>query len=177
MHQLIIVIMSIVLTAAVAVASLNYLPSWQKSAAIAEKNVAESLTLLEQGYDVATRSQNGVQPAVTADPDGGFAAAMLPVLHFTPYAPTGYRWVYGQRAADGTQWAGLNYFCLTPSADSPGASDGLTRGLTRLKQQFSPDQLFISAACGSSQNWQTVSGAAPTLRLTFFVAYTPGVTR
>jgi hypothetical protein len=177
MYQLILVILAISLTAALAMVSLNYLPGWQGTAGTVERQVSTSLALLEQGYDVATRSQNGIPPPVTTAADGGFAAAMIPVLRFTPYAPTGYQWVYGMRNVDGTQWGGLNYFCLVPVANSSGATEGVARGMARLKTKFSPDQLFLSSACGDSQDGPAISGAVPDLRLTFFVAYTPGVTR
>ena len=177
MYQLIYVLLAISLTSVLVIASLNYLPGWQKEAGITEKQVATSLTILEQAYDVATRAQSGTPPAVTTAADGGFVSGILPVTRFTPYAPFGYQWLYGVRAADGTQWSGLNYFCLAPISGSAGASEGVARGLSRLKPLFSPDQLFISTACGASQNGEAVSGPAPTMRLTFFVAYTPGITR
>lgn len=177
MFQLIAVVIAIALAAALAVVSINYLPTWQKLAGEVDKQTRITVSSLEQAYDVAMRATDGIAPAVTGASDGGFAEGFLPVLRFLPAHPTGYAWVYGVRPTDGTPWSNLNYFCLSPITGSNGATEGVLRGLMRAQQNSSDYQFFISAACGDSTNWATPATLPALAHVTFFVAYTPGLSR
>jgi hypothetical protein len=178
MSHLILTILSIALVGALSVASINYIPFWVQGAAQTEKTVASSLALLEQAYDVATRARDGVPPVVTASPDGGFSEGFLPLLRFMPALPSAYIWSYGVRAEEGeegTPWAGLNYFCMEPVDPAQVASEAVVRGLERLKGRFSVDQYFVADSCGANEN-RTMGTTGPAT-VTFFVAYTPGLSR
>lgn len=175
MTQLIITIVAIALTAALVLASINYVPAWYGYSTTAEKQVRAALPLLEQAYDVMTRAAGGTPPAVQAVADGGFRSNFVPTLKFAPAAPTGFTWVYGQHANDGTLYANLNYFCLVPTGQ---ISDGVGRGVYRAAGVFSTDQLFINTTCGATSSiGQPASFAGASRVVTFYVAYTPGVTR
>ena len=56
MFQLILVVIAIALTAAMVVASINYIPWWYKSAADTEQSMRSSMSRLEQTYDVVVRA-------------------------------------------------------------------------------------------------------------------------
>jgi hypothetical protein len=172
MMQLILAIVAIALISALAVASINYMPVWTKAADDAEQVTRSSLNRLEQAYDVLTRANNGDVPVVQGGPDGGFSALFLPTLRLAPAAPTNFRWVYGQHAADGSPKAGMNYFCL----HSNGADEGAWRGIQRARAAFSSDQYFVSSACDSLENSTPSSYPSPAA-VTFFVSYVPGITR
>lgn len=177
MFQLILVVLSIALVGMFSVATVNYLPGWTKEATDVDSLLRSGLGAVEQVYDVASRAQDGVPPSVTAQPDGGFSAAFLPYLRITPPTPAGYTWSYGLHAVDTSQWSGLNYFCLSPAAGTSSAGAGKVRGVLRAKQMFSSDQLFLSSRCGDTVNEGTAAEQGENLHITFFVAYTPGVTR
>ena len=175
MTQLIITIIAIALTAALVLASISYVPAWYGFSNTAQKQVSAAMPLLEQTYDVLTRAAGGTPPAVQGGSDGGFRSLFLPTLKFAPAAPAGYTWVYGQHANDGSRYANLNYFCLSPLGST---SEGVGRGIYRAAGVFSADQMFINSGCGATStlgqpgNWKGISRA-----VTFYVAYTPGVTR
>jgi hypothetical protein len=178
MIQLVIVIITIALTAALALASINYLPWWHKSAGDAEQVVRSSLVQLEQAYDATVRAANGTAPAVTGDADGGLMAQFGAVLKFQPAAPAGFTWTYGQHANDGTRYAGLNYFCLRPvvQAADQGAGEGVYKGLQRARSIYSPDQVVISAACDATADSGLPTAYPTPVYVTMFVRYTSGVT-
>lgn len=176
MTQLIITVFSIALVALLSVAAINYIPHWQGPARDVERKVRLALPQLEQAYDVVTRANGGVPPAVLAQADGGFATQFLSTLKFAPVAPAGYTWVYGQHSDDGSRYANLNYFCLAPTQGTP---EVVGKGLYRGVATFSPEQAFVGATCGATASaGQPAQYAGSTSRaVTFFVAYTPGITR
>lgn len=177
MIHLILTVVAIALTSMLALATINYLPWWQKSAADTDTMVRTSLLRIEQSYDVATRAANGTAP-VMSGADGGFAATFVPILQFTPALPAGYEWSYGKQAADGTRYAGLNYFCLRQTAaNTSGASEGVYRGFERVRATFSADQVFLTDDCATATANLTRPAAFPALaQLKMFVSYTPGIT-
>ena len=176
MSQLVITVIAIVLTAMLAMATINYLPWWYKTASDTEIATRTSLVKLEQTYDVATRAAGGVPPTPTTDDDGGFAAHFLPIIKFTPALPTGYEWVYGKQPADGTKYAGLNYFCMRP-VGSVKMDKGVYVGIKRAKVTFPADQVFLSENCDSSTTNAPEPAEFPApLRVKLFVNYVPGIT-
>jgi len=177
MFQFILIIMSISLSAVALFSTLNYLPGWQKGAPAAEAMVQTDFNSIEQAYDVATRATGGYPPLVLTGSDGGFAAGLLPYLRFTPPTPNGYRWSYGIHANDESAWAGLNYVCLSPIAGTAGASESFVHGLISAEANFSPSQFFVSNSCGVTQNWAVGSQNPVQLSITFYLAYTPGISR
>jgi hypothetical protein len=172
MHQLIITIIAIALSAAMALVSVNYIPWWTGHAADVEKVVRGSVPLLESAYIMATRAADGVPPVVTIEADGGLATNFMGLLRFTPAAPSNYTWVYGIHANDGTRYANLNYFCMQWSSNT-GLVGGLSAGLERAQSVFSADQFFIGPTCGAITNTAETTGAPSTV--TYYVAYAPGV--
>ena len=177
MFQLILTVFSIALISLLAVASINYLPAWNNEAIDVEAKVRTGLGSVEQAYDVATRAQDGLPPPVTAEQDGGFRAGFLPYLRLMPPSPIGYTWNYGRYPSDSSAWSNLNYFCLSPSAGASSSTTGEIRGIYRAKSMFSGDQFFVSTQCGSTVNSPRENAPSLLLHVTFFVAYTPGVTR
>lgn len=175
MVQLIITLFAIGLTAALAVASINYLPWWRSTAADTAATLKSTLVLLEQGYDVAVRARDGLAPPITPAVDGGLAEGFLPILRFTPPAPPGYAWVYGKYAGTDPSYAELNYFCLTPAEPGAGLSEGIYRGIARTMPQFSADQLFVSDECGATSSTGTPMEYPYAGHLTFYVMYSPGI--
>lgn len=172
MLQLILTIVAIALTAAFLAASVNYIPWWYKSAADTEEVIRKSLPLLEQAYDVATRADNGTVPAVRDDlADGGFQSIFQPILKLTPAAPGNFRWKYGLNEANG-----LNWVCLE-NVESGGASEGAWRGVSRARSVYSEQQFVVSDSCGAVTNVALPTSYPTSLAVTFYLAYTPGVTR
>lgn len=174
MFQLILVVIAIALTAAMVIASINYIPWWYKSAADTEQTMRSSLSRLEQTYDVVVRAANGQAPSTTSEADGGLMSQFGHALKFTPAAPAGYTWVYGLYPDDGSRYANLNFFCLTPTGG--GASEGVYRGLERARAVYSREQVVLSTQCGHTTDWAKPSSYPAKVHMTVFVQYTPGVT-
>ncbi len=173
MFQLILTIAAIALTSALLLASINYIPWWYKSASDTEEGVRKGLVLVEQAYDVATRTANGVPPST----EGGFSGAVLPVLKLLPVAPAGFEWRYGRAQGAPAPWTNLDYFCLEYTADDGMAGEGVWRGVQRVRGLYSAQQLVIADQCGA-----TVSSASPSsypqkLAVTLYVVYTPGISK
>lgn len=183
MAQLIIVILSIVLTAVTIFASLNYMPSWMNQANDTYAVVKTGLTTLETAYAAAAKANGGVAPAPnTGLPDGGLSTNFSPYYGYLPKAPRGYSWKYGRNTNVNT-----DYFCLYSS--SPQAHEGIWRGMNRVRNVLSDGQYFILAgnegAC-SAANGTTLAtpqsdaakappGSYPAqLAVMYLVKYLPG---
>jgi hypothetical protein len=167
MTQLILTIIGIALTAALAVASINYLPWWQQPAAALTKMLDLSLAQVESAYQVVARAADGDAPAPSGGADGGFAAHFLPVLQFTPAKPAGYHWVYG-RVDD------LDYFCLAPGQD---ADEALVAAAWRVLGTRSPDQMKLNTHCGATTSYSRTQALGEPLAITYWVAYSPDIPR
>lgn len=175
MSHLIITVLTIALMAAAATVTVNYLPTWPAAASTAERQLREALPRIEQAYDVLTRAAEGVPPDTDMGADGGFSRVFQPVLQFMPAAPRGYSWRYGQHVDDGSMYSNMHFVCL---AANGGTTEGPGRGLYRAVATFSPDQAVINTGCGAT------SSVAPPAKwgteprsVTFYLAYTPGITR
>lgn len=177
MHQLIITIVAIALTAALLAAGVNYVPWWYKSANDTEEVIRKSLPVLEQAYDVTVRQADGVAPAVQGTADGGLWAGFGPALGLTPAAPPGFTWRYGLKSEGLAPWSGLNYFCLEYTGRPEGAPVGPWQGARRATAVFSAQQLILGNSCGQTMSAPNPPSYPAPLALTFYVAYTPGVTR
>lgn len=177
MVQLIIVVLAIALLGLLLTATVNYIPWWYKTAADIEEVIRKSLSIVEQGYDVATRATDGTPPAVTTAADGGFAAGFTPVLKVLPAAPPGFTWVYGQRTTnDVPNLTGLNWFCLRHTATG-GGNEGAWRGSLRAAAVFSNSQYFINSECGAASSLSAPTSYPAPLAITFYVAYVPGINK
>lgn len=179
MHSLILTILSIALLSAVAVASVNYLPWWQKSANDTAEIVRKSMASLERSYELTLRAANGIAPPVTgSSADGGLMAGFGSVLRFAPAAPAGYRWKYGQRTTpDGSLYEGLHYFCLEPSSESAGLEKGIYQGVVRAVAVYSPEQAILAEECGATSRMEAPSEFPSQAKVTLFVTYTPEMSR
>jgi hypothetical protein len=171
MFQLILTVIAIALSAAQLLAGLNYTPAWTRTAADTDLVTRASLQTLEQAFDIATRANSGTSPVVTTDSDGGLAANFLPIVKFTPAAPAGFRWVYGQHANDGTRYVGMYYFCMLPVSGNSGASQGVYRGVLRSMTIFPSDQAFVNTGCGAVTNYATPTTFPANMALTLYVTY------
>jgi len=175
MIQLIITVVSIALTAALLLASINYIPWWHGIASDTEFIIKESLPKLERAYNVATILGNGTPPAPTTEADGGFQSLFEPIVKLLPAAPPGFEWSYGRYTGTEQPWAGLDYFCLTYTASGGRAEQGAWTGALRASTIFSPQQYILGSACGKTVSQSLPSSYPQPLAITFFVAYVPGV--
>lgn len=154
-------------------ATVSYIPWWYKTAEESAATAAKGLSIVEQGYDVAARLNDGVPLEPTAAPDGGFSSLYTPVLKILPAPPLGFTWSYGKNTAGVAPWNGLHWFCLKTS----DVNEGSWRGLRRLRAVYSPEQLVMATSCGATSNISLQGEAPSELALTLYVAYVPGVSK
>jgi hypothetical protein len=157
MHNLILVVLSIALTAATLAASMNYLPGWTSVANDTNRLTNYGFVALDKAFQSATTRALGRAPAPTTAVDGGLAANFAADYGFRPKAPVGYSWKYGHNGAD-------YYFCLYPLPGRAGASEGQWRGLNRSRNLLPDQQYFILpggiSACDSAPPPSPQSAAA-----------------
>ena len=172
MVSLIVILLSIGLLTAYLLATMNYLPGWQKSADSSQALAQDGLYKFEKAYLAVTKANGGLALPVYAQTDGGIANNFTAILGFLPKAPGDYMYVYGQHSNDGTRYAGMNYVCLAPMQ---GASrdEGAVRGLNRLRQAFPADQLIFSNGCGASSSMIPSQGTPQSLYVTYYMVYSP----
>lgn len=169
MVHLLITVFTIVLTALLVVASINYYPWWYKTADAAEDVTKSSLRILEQAYDVATRANNGAPPEVLDSAiDGGFSTGFLPVLKLLPAAVPQFTWKYGSSS-------GMNYFCM--QSTGPDVNEGAIRGIMRAKGLFSDSQVYVNSECGVHSSFVGIPRTLQKLSVTMYVAYVPGISK
>jgi len=173
MFNLVIVIITIALTSALALACINYLPWWFKTANDVDTVARASMSQLERAYDATVRAANGVAPVPTSEADRGVMSQFGATLRFTPVTPPGFTWTYGHYTGSNSKYANLDYFCLTPTGTSTGASEGTYRGLERARSIYSRDQVFMGANCGDTADIAKPSKYPAQVKLTMFVLYTP----
>lgn len=169
MINLIITLMSIALTGAIVVASVNYLPAWTGSAEEQAALVRAGFDRFETAHYLASKS-TGIEPLPTADADGGLAALFQPYYSFLPKAPAGYAWKYGRNTVNG-----LNWFCLY-SATTAGA--GAWSALRTATNYYSSERYFVHAGgeaqCGATSNMAQPEAFPVQFSATFYVRYVPG---
>ena len=182
MAQLLIVILSIVLTAVTIFASLNYMPAWMNQANDTYAVVKAGFSTLETAYAAAAKANGGVAPAPnTGATDGGLSASFSAFYGYLPKAPRGYTWKYGRNNN-----VNADYFCLYSPTGSAQATEGVWRGLNRVRNVFSDEQYFIVAggvgACDAAlpATPQSAAAKAPPgsypalLSVVYLVKYLPG---
>lgn len=179
MLNLILVALSISLTAATLFASLNYLPSWNSSANDTYLVVKAGFTTLETAYFAKVKADGGASPAPTAEADGGLAALFSSYYGFLPKAPRGYSWKYGNNGSN-------DYFCLYSTSGTPVAHEGIWRGMNRVRSVLSDEQYFIVpgdvTVCGAptpatpqSESTKAPPATYPALLASvYLVKYVPG---
>jgi hypothetical protein len=170
MFQLILAIVAIALSAAQMLAGLNYTPAWVKTASDTDLVARTSMQTLEQAFDIATSANSGTPPTVTAAADGGLATNFLSIIKFTPAAPQGYQWIYGQHANDGSRYANMYYFCLSPTAGAQ-ATQGIYRGIQRSMSIFPADEVYVNTGCGATVDYATPTSFPASMALTMYVSY------
>lgn len=174
MHALIITIMAIMLTSAMVVSTVNYLPSWQASAQLNSRLVETGFERLERAYQVYAAEHLDVPAAPDASADGGLTTHFGALLGFVPRAPDGFFWYYGQRPLDAGPYAGMHYFCLAP-LDAVAGTEGVVRGTMRLRRVVPQDQVVFAAACGATADWVAPTQYPQALHTTYYVSYVPGM--
>ena len=141
MLQLLMVVMALSLSAAMALASINYLPGDRMAVREVESITREALVDLRTGWE-DYRTIHGTELAVT---DG--LAVLTPSYVFLPPAPAaGLTWSYGGDPAVGY------WFCL-----SGEMSEIAHTAFERNARYFSPQAYFLDDDCGS-----LTSGGLPT---------------
>lgn len=147
MLNLILVVLSISLTAATLFASMNYLPSWNSSASDTNATVRAGFIALEKAYLAKVAADGGLVPPPVAVQDGGLATNFSGHYGYLPKAPPGYAWKYGN---NGTS----DYFCLYSANGSAIAHKGVWEGMNRARKMLSDEQYFIVpggvAACDAA---------------------------
>lgn len=174
MHTLILAILAIALTSALLMSSLSYLPAWQGAAQVNAELVQTGFARLERAYEVYAQANGDTPAAPTGAADGGLVANFGALLGFVPRAPDGYAWSYGQRPVDGGTYSGMHYFCLAPVNTSAG-SEGVARGILRLRQVVPQDQVVFSDACAATSDWSAPADYPQPLHATYYVIYVPGM--
>lgn len=164
MLNLILVVLSIVLTAATLYASMNYLPGWTSAANDTNRLTNHGFVSLDKAFQSATTRALGSAPAPTTGIDGGLAVHFGADYGFLPKAPVGYAWKYGYNGSD-------YYFCMYPLAGRAGASEGMWRGLNRSRNSLPDQQYFILpggvSACDSTPPSSPQSAAAKAVPSSF----------
>lgn len=142
MFQLILVVLAIALASVTAVASINYLNPVPRAAQMQALRLESGFNDLANGYRAYVEAQ-GHPPAHLSD--------MTPHYAFTPAAPTGSAWSFGQ---GGVNNAG-RYFCLS------GTFAPVDIGaILRLRKVLSPQAYFINTGCGATSNAVPAADAA-----------------
>lgn len=160
MFQLILVIISIALTAAIVLVSINYLNPEVKQAKEIGQRIAMELQDVEQVYDNAVNLSEGVPPPVTLDADGGFQSVFLPVLKFKPKLVPGYNISYGKLPSLPSIYSELNYVCIYPENTSKYSSV-VGRALFNTKNEFAEGQALLVSSCADPLNTQTANLSTP----------------
>lgn len=172
MHQLIIVLMSIALTAVMITVTAVYTPASKTTTEINYALVKEGVRTMERAYQLYTKANNGATPAVVAQSgDGGLSSSFSDFLPFIPKAPSGYQWAYGYNAT-----ASLNYFCLY-SENKEAARAATLTAFTRAQKVFSDAQYVLhkggASNCGSTAQLD-VSKNPEDIAITYFVRNVEG---
>lgn len=175
MSQLVITVIAILLSAAATMVSVNYLPFWSESQSESQAQAKLAMAKLESAYNLTVQANNGTAPAPTNASDGGLMANFGGYLKFPPAAPPGYSWSYGQQAADGSAYSGMDYFCLAPQSGAKGLNLGQYRGILNASKIYSSAQAVVSTAGCGAETAALPSSFPANFYLTFYVTYTPGV--
>lgn len=177
MVNLILVLLSISLTAATLFASMNYMPGWASSAADAQHITRHGFVELEKAFQASLNRAEGQAPAPTVEPDGGLVSNFSADYSYLPKAPKGFAWKYGFNGSD-------YYFCMYPQQGSAGVSEALWRGMKRARKVLSDQQFFLVpggvASCDSPSpagvNLTTDPDSFPvTVSALYLLRYTPPV--
>lgn len=145
MVNLLLVMLSISLTAATLYASMSYLPGMSSTTDDAYHQTRYGFVALEKAFNAATSRAEGYAPSPTNEFDGGLATNFSVDYGYLPRAPKGYAWKYGFNGQD-------YYFCLYPA--TAAASQAYWRGFNRARKVLSDQQYFILpggvAACDTT---------------------------
>jgi hypothetical protein len=173
MFNLLLVLLSISLTAATLYASMNYLPGTTSLTGDTYNLTRYGFVALDKAFDAVTTRASGYPPAPTTEADGGLGTHFGLDYGFLPKAPKGYAWKYGFNGAD-------YYFCMYPA--TAGASQALWKGFVRARNVFSDQQYFIvpgaAASCDTSSpqssNITTAPGTYPaTVSVIYLLRWVP----
>lgn len=171
MFQLVLVIISIALTAAIVLVSINYLNPEVKQAKDLGLKIAVQLQDVSQIYDNAVNLSEGVAPPITAAADGGFESIFLPVLKFKPKFSPGYDISYHKMPALSNVYSDLNYICVYPKVTSQYSTIA-GKSLLNAKNEFAEGQALLVTSCSDPLNTQTTDTSTP-LSLVVFLRSIP----
>lgn len=176
MVNLILVLISISLTAATLFASMNYMPGWATSASDAHHLTRHGFVSLEKAFETSLSRTEGAAPGPTVDPDGGLATNFSADYGYLPKAVKGYAWKYGFNGTD-------YYLCMYPQ-NAAGASEATWRGFKRTRKMLSDQQYFLVqggvASCDSPSPASVNIVADPaefplSISAVYLLRYTPPV--
>ncbi len=169
MFNLIITVLAIGLVAALAMASITYVPWHIKPAENIAKSAGEGLERVQDAYRWLSAAGAGAAPDPQGTPAAAFQSTFVDkALKLTPPVPPGYQWTYHKFPSDGTKYADLHYVCLEPANALP-ADKALELGLRKALVTLSQEQAILADTCGATQSKSTFV-AAPVL--TFFLVPT-----
>ena len=177
MFSLIMVVISIALVAATAVASINYIPAGVMVQQEVRGQVEEGFRALEQGWheyrrdnqthrwecEVFTTEENTYEHCERVLDDPGhlpaedWRDALMPEYLFAPATPGETDWGYDK----GEEGA---YFCLEGEVTATQL-----RGIQSAARSFSEQAFFVGDTCGIKENLQLDGSEPGTVRVTYWM--------
>ena len=147
MFNLITAVLSIMLVASIAAATVSYI---QPSAILAQGVRMETINHLKAFQGASSRYMedhvNEVGQTVLPAPGTNMLAELSPAYMFAPPAPAGYQWSSSTGVYQGA-YNGI-WVCLQPT----DVNEISVKGISSAIKQFSPAAVFTSNACGASAN-------------------------
>ncbi|MHB1666044.1 hypothetical protein [Thiomonas sp.] len=157
MTSLVLTIMSIALLAAMALATVSYLPADTDSISTAQSQVSAGFISLQNGYNAYVAATGSVP--TTAN----WSSVLTPQYVFLPAAPLNTSWAYTAGAPYSGSATG-NYFCLSGTMNQAQYT-----GMINAARQFSPQAFFYGSACGATSDAATPTTWPATVAVTFWV--------
>lgn len=158
MLNLILVLISIALTASVLYSTLSYLPALRPLTDRTYELSKSGFTSLESAYV-------SYKAATTTDlAPSTWMADLTPKYVFIPRTPEGMTWSYNIQSGVISPAVPGNYFCL-----SGIISKAQWDGLNRLNKIFSSQQYFQNTTCGSTTNISEPTSWPASVAMTYWV--------
>lgn len=166
MLNLIIVVMSIALTASLIAVSVSYTPTWvvdyQRNLPIVTKGFCK---LEGSVLDYLEYAGETTAPAPLADADGGLNALFGAHYKFLPQVVDQGQWAYGEGTVNSQTYG---YICLAGAS----ISEGTYVALKRLQGTLPQGQFVLGNACGATTDVAEPTTFPATIRPTLYI--TPG---
>lgn len=150
MVNLIISVLSILLTSVCAMTYLSYAPWWHSSATSIESKMRGVYSIAQDSFDKSS-SFYGQEPEPNSDPDHGLYSIVLQPISALPL-PTpaaGFSWEFGKNLSENNAYSGLKFFCMTPPEEGINYAQYL--GIQRALSDVPASVLVVGdTACGGT---------------------------